>query len=316
MLSKLKGLGITGVAIIITAIIFILSGLYIVNSGEEAVILRFGAFQSVVTDAGAKWRIPFIDKVYKANVSEISRLEFGFNTVEPGSSDSTAKYSENLSEALMLTGDENLALVEVIIQYKIIDAKKYFFNVDSPITTLRVISESSIRRAIASHKLDEALTDNKFGIQQEIKESLQRICDKYEIGIAITAIQLQDVNPPREVDAAFKDVSSALEDKNSEINKANSYRNEKIPAARGNAAQRINEAEGYKSSRIDYAKGDVANFLQILDKYQQGKQVTRTRMYLEMMERVLPSVDKYIVDESGNTVKFLPLSENTVIPNP
>jgi modulator of FtsH protease HflK len=316
MLSKLKGLGITGVAIIITAIIFILSGLYIVNSGEEAVILRFGAFQSVVTDAGAKWKIPFIDKVYKANVSEISRLEFGFSTVEQGSSDSMARYSENLNEALMLTGDENLALVEVIIQYKIIDAKKYFFNVDSPIATLRVISESSIRRAIASHKLDEALTDNKFGIQQEIKESLQRICDKYEIGIAITAIQLQDVNPPKEVDAAFKDVSSALEDKNSEINKANSYRNEKIPAARGNAAQRINEAEGYKSSRIDYAKGDVANFLQILDKYQQGKQVTRTRMYLEMMERVLPGIDKYIVDESGNTVKFLPLSENTVIPNP
>ncbi len=309
MLNKIRNFGLSGIALIILLAFFIASGFYIVNSGEEAVILRFGKFQTVISEAGPKWRIPFIEKVYKANVSEISRMEFGFETKSEGSTTNNAEYVEKTEEALMLTGDESLALVEVIIQYKIIDSRKYFFNVDDPIGTLRVVSESSIRRAIASHNLDEALTDNKFGIQQEIKENLQKICDKYQIGIAITAIQLQDVNPPSEVDAAFRDVASALEDKTSEINKATSYRNEKIPAARGNAAQMINQAEGYKASRIDYAKGDVANFIQILERYKQGKRVTRTRMYLETMEEILPGIEKYIVSGDGGTLKLLPLNE-------
>ena len=212
----------------------------------------------------------------------------------------------------MLTGDENLVLVEAIIQFQILDIKQYLFNVDDPISTLLMAGESTIRRVVASHSLDEVLTENKFSIQQAIKEDLQALLEKYQMGVAVTAVQLQDVNPPKEVDAAFKDVTSAREDKNSYINQAQSYENEVIPKARGNAAELINKAEAFKARRVEEANGDVARFVQILEKYQTGKEVTRTRMYLETLEDILPGVDKYIVDGKGNTLQFLPLTPNVI----
>lgn len=302
------------VILAVLVVIIISSGFYIVDSKEEAVIFRFGNFEKVVNTPGPKWHLPLVESHSKVNVSEVRRLEFGFRTTSQGSTKDTPQYKDALHESLMLTGDENLVNIETIVQYKIIDPVKYLISVDDPIGTLRVVSESSIRRGVASHKLDEVLTDNKFAVQQEIKDDLQKICDKYNIGIAITAVQLQDVNPPAEVEAAFKDVSGAREDKNSYINEANSYKNEIIPKARGNAAEMINKAGGYKQSRIEQAKGDVASFTQILDKYVQGKEVTRTRMYLETLEEILPNIEKYIVNENSGTVKFLPLSDSTVIP--
>ncbi|KYH35531.1 modulator of FtsH protease HflK [Clostridium tepidiprofundi DSM 19306] len=288
--------------------IFLLSGIYTIKTGEEAVILRFGKHVSSNSNAGLKWHIPIIDKVYKANMNEVHRLEFGFRTLSEGSTRKTPRYTSNTKESLMLTGDENLVNAETIIQYKIKDAKNYFFKVDDPVDTLKIISESIIRRSIASHTLDDVLTDNKLAIQQEIKDDLQKLVDKYKLGIAITAIQLQDVNPPQEVDAAFKDVASAREDKNSYINEANSYKNEVIPKARGNAAEMVNKAKAYKTQRIEEAKGDVANFVQILEKYKDGKTVTKTRMYLEVLEEILPNMDKYILSEDGNTLNILNLN--------
>ena len=313
MVNKvLKTMASSFIALIL--IVLALSGIYTVKTGEEAVILRFGEYVDTINEAGLKWHIPIIDTVLKANLNESKRLEFGFYTTNPGNSKNQATYSSNENESLMLTGDENLVNVETIIQYKIKSAKEYYFNVDDQIQTLSIITQSTIRRVVASHLLDEVLTDNKFGIQQEIKDDLQETCDKYGLGIAITAIQLQDVNPPLEVDAAFKDVASAREDKTSYINEANSYKNEVIPTARGNAAEMINMALGSKEQRIEEAKGDVANFTQVLQKYNDGKSVTRTRMYLETLEEILPGVEKYIVDEKGNTVNILPLGESSVIP--
>ncbi|GAA0178660.1 FtsH protease activity modulator HflK [Clostridium sediminicola] len=305
---------VTSSFIIIILIILALTGIYTVKTGEEAVILRFGKYVETVNEDGLKWHLPLVDKVLKANLNEAKRLEFGFTTTRQGDMKNTPSYTSNIDEGLMLTGDENLVNVETIVQYKIKSAKDYYFNVDDQIDTLSIVTQSTIRRVVASHLLDEVLTDNKFGIQQEIKDDLQITCDKYGLGVAITAIQLQDVNPPHEVDAAFKDVASAREDKNSYINEANSYKNEVIPNARGNAAAMINDALGYKEERIEQAKGDVANFTQILQKYVGGKKVTRTRMYLETLEEILPGIEKYIVDEDGNTVNLLPLSETPTIP--
>lgn len=288
-----------------------LSGIYTISTGEEAVILRLGKYSHTVSSPGLKYKIPIIDKVYKQNVNEIHRLEFGFETTKEGSPNASPEYLSNLDQSLMLTGDENLVSVETIVQYQIKDLRDYFFKVDDPIGTLNIISESIIRRVVASHTLDEVLTDNKFAIQQEIKVDLQELCDEYELGVLITAIQLQDVEPPKEVDAAFKDVSSAREDKNSYINEAQSYANEVIPKARGNAAEILNKAEAYKQERVEKAKGDVANFVQILEKYKDGETVTRTRMYLETLEEVLPGMEIYIVDENSNNINILNLNEKT-----
>lgn len=291
--------------------IWLLSGIYTVKSGEEAVILRFGEYVRMNGKAGLAWHMPHpVEKVYKVNVSEIRRLEFGFSTLKEGGTTQTPEFKENPYQSLMLTGDENMVNVEAAIQYKITNIEDYLFNVDDQEGTLAIAAESAIRRVIANHVLDEVLTDNKFGIQQEIMQDLQKTCDLYKIGIGIIAVQLQDVNPPKEVDAAFKDVANAREDKNSLINEAESYRNEIIPKARGNAAEIINKAVAYKEKRIAEAKGDVANFIQILERYNMGKEVTRKRMYLETLEEILPGMEKYIVDSKGNLIKWLPLEDD------
>ncbi len=302
---------IFGVVIVLFIAISLILGIFTVKTGEEAVILRFGKHVSTHINAGLKWHIPLIEKVYKVNLSQVNRIEFGFRTTSEGNSKVKPEFEDQLSESLMLTGDEALVNAETIVQYKIKNAEDFYFNVDDPIATLTIISESIIRRCIANHPLDEVLTDNKFGIQQEIKDDLQEVVDKYALGIAITAIQLQDVNPPKEVDAAFKDVSSAREDKTSYINEANSYSNEILPKARGNAAEMINKAEAYREQRVEESKGDASNFTQILEKYKQGKTVTRTRMYLETLEEILPTIDKYIMSEKGDTLKLLPLNEQS-----
>jgi len=311
--AKLSKYAVIGFLVVIVGL-WLLSGIYTVKSGEEAVVLRFGNYAGTVTKAGLNWHIPVpIDRVYKVNVAEVKRIEFGFTTVKEGSSKENAAYKEVPMQSLMLTGDENLVNVETTIQYRITRSDYYLFNVDDQEATLTVAAESAIRRAIANHKLDEVLTDNKMEIQQEIMRDLQSICDDYAMGVGISTVQLQDVNPPFEVDEAFKDVANAREDMNSFINESESYKNEILPRARGNAAERVNKALAYKEKRIAEAKGDVANFVQILEKYQMGKEVTRTRMYLETMEEILPGIEKYIVDGSGNTLKFLPLEQNAVL---
>lgn len=304
--KRLRLLGITGIGLILG--IWLLSGLYTVGSGEEAVVLRFGKHVDTVSNAGLNWHIPApVDKVHKVHIGEVRRIEFGYMTESPGDTSEVPVYSEVPVQSLMLTGDENLVNVEVAIQYRVIDSPNYLFNVHNQPGTIEAAAVSSIRRAVASHDLDSVLTDNKFGIQQEIKDDLQAICNNYNIGVSILAVELQSVYPPSEVDEAFKDVTNAREDRNSYINEAQSYVNDKIPTARGNAAEMVNQAVAYKEKRIAEAKGDVANFLQILEQYESGKEVTRTRMYLETLEEVLPGIEKYIMDENGNVLRFLPL---------
>lgn len=290
--------------LVLLALIVAAKGFYTVDSGEEAVVLRFGKHVSTVTTSGLNWKIPFVDVVYKAKVSEVKRLEFGFRTLREGAQ---AEYADVPEESLMLTGDENLINVETIVQFKIVDIEQYYFEVTEPEEALRVAAEATIRRVIANHPMDAALTEDKLSIQQEIRDDLQTICESYRLGLSITAVQLQDVFPPDEVNDSFKDVASAREDRTSYINQAETYANETIPRARGNAAQLINQAEAFKEKRIAEAKGDVALFSSILAEYRGGKGVTRTRMYWEMIEEILPGVHVYIVNEQGNTVKWLPI---------
>lgn len=287
----------------VMAILF--SNVYTLKTGEEAVIIQLGRYYKTVNEPGLHFKIPFIQKRIIANTNEIHRLEFGFRTNEKN------EYETVESELMLLTKDSALINAETVFQYQIKNPELFLFRVDNQIGTFKLMAESVRRRVIANYNIDEVMLTKKEQIQEEMKNELQKLCNEYKIGIYVKAVQLQDVVPPKEVDKAFKEVINAREDKESRINQAKSVANEIIPKARGKAQQMINEAEAYKQKRIAEAKGDVANFLSIYSKYIQGKDVTKTRLYLETMEEVLPKMDIYIVDKNGNSIKYIPLERTT-----
>lgn len=296
--------------ILIVAGLWFSTGFYTLKSdgGEQAVITRFGKFMSIETEAGLKWHLPApIEKAEIIQCDVLRSLEFGYSTVSVGGTDTASRFSTKPYEALMITGDENLVNVETVVQYRIVNVKDYLFNVDDQENSLRIAAESSIRRVVANHSLDDVLTNQKDTIQTEILQDLESVCDQYMLGVDITQVYLQAVYAPAEVEEAFNDVIKAREDKNRYINEANKSRNEIVPAAEGNAAEMINKANAYKEKRIAEARGDVENFSQVLSNYELGKEVTRTRMYLETMREVLPNAKIYIMDSDDNTLKLLPI---------
>ena len=300
--EKLLTLGILpifGIALIF----WLFTGVYTVGPDEVGVVQRFGKYDRTV-QSGLNYHMPFpIETVKTPKVTEVKRIEVGFRTVGKN------QYRTVERESLMLTGDENIVDAELIVQYKIKEPINYLFNFIGPELTMREASEASLRTVVGRHNIDEALTSGKLMIQEETKELLQSILDKYETGVQVVAVQLQDVSPPKQVIDAFKDVASAKEDKNRMINEAEGYRNDIIPKARGEAQAMIREAEGFREARIARAEGDVAKFKAILKEYSKAKDVTRERLYLEAMEEILPGIEKYIVPngEDGNLLNLLNL---------
>jgi len=300
--EKLLTLGIFPI-IGIALIFWLFTGVYTVGPDEVGVVQRFGKYIRVV-QSGLNYHMPFpIETVKTPKVTEVKRIEIGFRTIGKN------QYRTVERESLMLTGDENIVDAELIVQYKIKEPINYLFNFVGPVLTMREASEASLRTVIGRHNIDEALTSGKLMIQEETKELLQSILDKYETGVQVVAVQLQDVSPPKQVIDSFKDVASAKEDKNRMINEAEGYRNNVIPKARGEAQSMILEAEGFRESRISRAEGDVAKFKAILKEYSKAKDVTRKRLYLEAMEEILPGLEKYIVPsgEDGNLLNLLNL---------
>ena len=301
--DKLLSMGIFPM-IGIAVVIWLLLGLYSVGPDEVGVVQRFGEYNRVV-GSGLNYHFPYpIETAQTPKVTEVKRIEIGFRTVGKN------QYRTIEQESLMLTGDENIVDAELIVQYKIKDPIDYLFNFIGPELTLREASEASLRTVIGRHNIDEALTSGKLMIQEETKELLQITLDKYETGVIVVAVQLQDVSPPKQVIDAFKDVASAKEDKNRMINEAEGYRNDVIPKARGEAQAMIRKAEGFRESRIKRAEGDVAKFKAIVKEYNKAKDVTKERLYLEAMEEILPGIDKYIVPngEDGNLLNLLNLN--------
>ena len=281
--------------IAIGLVLWLLTGTYIVGPDEVGVVQTFGK-HSRISQSGLNYHLPYpIETVQTPKVTEVKRVEIGFRTTGKNQFRTIEK------ESLMLTGDENIVDAELIVQYKIKDPVAYTFNFVKPEQTVREAAEATLRTIIGRHKIDEALTAGKFMIQEESKILLQSILDKYETGILVVAVQLQDVSPPKQVIAAFKDVASAKEDKNRMINQAEGYRNNVIPKARGEAQAMIREAEGFRVARIARAEGDVAKFNAMLVEYKKGKDVTRKRMYLETMEEILPNIEKYIVPDGDGS---------------
>ena len=213
----------------------------------------------------------------------------------------------------MLTGDMNILSLEFIVQYKIKEAKNYLYKVADVESTIHNAAEAAMREVIGKSKIDEALTIGKAQIQQEAQDLLQGVLDQYLAGVQVATIQLQDVNPPEAVAAAFKDVASAKEDREKLINQSHGYRNDLIPRAKGEAAQSINQAKGSAQSRIARAEGEAKYFLQTLKEYKLAKDVISKRVYIETMEEVMANTEKIILDSkaAGNVLPFLPLDRQS-----
>ncbi|NLM75572.1 MAG: FtsH protease activity modulator HflK [Clostridiaceae bacterium] len=295
--------------ILITALIMS-SGIYTLKSesGEKAVVTQFGKYLTTVEEAGLHWHIPIIQKVEIVKCDVVRSLELGYRHVGT-QSDANPSFVTVDNESLMITGDENLVHTEIAVQYRINSAKDFLFNAEDSINSLKIAAESSVRRVVANHKLDDVLTDQKEMIQAEIREDLQSIVNEYGLGIDITKVSLQAVYAPPEVQEAFDDVIKAREDMNRYINEAKEKANEIIPAAEAAALEMVNKANAYKEKRISEAKGDVENFRQVLANYELGPRVTRTRMYLETMQEILPKAKIYIMNDKGETLRFLPLED-------
>lgn len=214
----------------------------------------------------------------------------------------------------MLTGDEQIVGAEIIVQYQINEPDKYLFNVrdlESPQGTLRDAAEVALRQVVGRRPIDDVLITEKLEIEIEVRELLQKIIDGYESGLRIIEVKLQDVQPPQEVAQAFSDVVSAKEDKDTLVKEADGYREDLIPKARGQAESIIRAAEAYKTERIKRAQGDADRFLSVLKEYKDAKEVTRKRLYLETMEKILPGIKKFVIDPEagGNVLPFLPLEQ-------
>ena len=284
--------------------LWLFTGVYMVGPDEVGVVRTFGEYTRVA-QSGLNYHLPYpIEQVNTPAVTEVKRVEIGFRTLRDG------QYRTVEKESLMLTGDENIVDAEMIVQYKIKDPVKYLFRIVQPELTVREAAEASLRTVVGRNKIDETLTTGKFQIQEGTKIQLQLILDKYDSGIHVVAVQLQDVSPPKEVIGAFKDVASAKEDKNRMVNQAEGYRNDVMPKARGEAEAMIRDAEGFKQARIKRSEGDAAKFTTILKEYRKAKSITQKRLYLETMEQVLPNIEKIIIPDknSGNMLNLLNLN--------
>jgi len=311
--QKIKGKLPGGwIILAILVVIWIASGIYIVSPDEAGVVKRFGKYV-YMTKPGPHFHIPYpVETVLKPKVTEVKRIEIGFRTVDPGP---PARYRDVPKESLMLTGDENIVDMNLIVQYKVKDPVHYLFNVYNISKTVKDAAEAAIREVVGKNNIDEILTTGKYQVQQDTKKLLQGILDRYKAGIMVVAVQLQDVHPPAQVMQAFKDVASAKEDKIKFINEAQGYQNDIIPKAKGQAEKILNEAQAYLKSKVARAQGDASRFLQVYKQYKSAKDITKKRMYIETMEKILPHTKKIIIDPrmGGKILPFLPLDKLTTM---
>lgn len=302
------------VGLLIVAAIGLWSSYYTVPSDSVAIILRFGRYTNEVPPGlHAKW--PFgIDQATIIPVKRQLKQEFGFAT--PGATDpfQGASTQDALRETQMVTGDLNAALVEWVVQYRISDPIKFLFEVRHPSETLRSVAESVMREVVGDRTVDEVITVGRQDIETEALVRMQALSSKYAMGLSIDQVQLKNINPPGPVQESFNEVNQAQQEKEKLINEARRDYNKVIPLAEGEKDQRIREADGYRIQRNNEAQGDAARFNSLFAEYTKAPEVTRRRVYLEVMQAVLTGVKtKVIVDEkAAGVIPFLNLSAKEV----
>ena len=306
---NLPGGGMIVLALVVGLGFWLFSGVYTVDQGEQAVELRFGKYRET-NDAGLHWHIPVpFESVEIINTQHV-------NTVEVGYRKGTSNLSTVPREALMLTQDENIIDVQFAVQYDIKDPTNLLFNVSEftprnmAETVVRQATESAVREIVGRSTMDFAITEGRARLAAETKGLVQRILDRYQTGINIRTVEMQNAQPPSQVKNAFDDVVRAREDEERIKNLAQAYANDIIPKARGFAARITQEAEAYKASTVAKAEGQASRFDQVLREYAKAPDVTRDRLYLEAMEEVLSKSSKMMIDQQGgNSVMYLPLDQ-------
>ena len=300
--------GMVGLVVVAVAVLaLLLTGYYQVEPDEVAVLQRFGKFVRT-TDPGPHLKIPFgVETVTKVPVKRTLKMEFGFRTVRAGIHTEFAPPSEETrAESIMLTGDLNVAVVEWTVQFRIKDARQFLFDVRDVPKTFRDMSEAVMREVVGDHSVDEVITIGRDPIAIQAKEQLQKLCDRYGIGIDVQQLVLQNVNPPDAVKPAFNEVSQAIQEKERAINDAWADYNKAVPRAKGEAEQAVRSAEGYALERVNHAEGDAKRFDAIYEEYKKAPAVTRRRIYLETMAQLLPKLGrKLILDDKAKGI--LPL---------
>lgn len=292
--------------ILVAAAIIWLGGtsFYTVDQTEYAVLETFGKPDTNLVQPGLRFKLPYPIQ----NVRKLSRETFSLTFGYEESQDGTTLQEK---DAKMITGDENIILADLEVQWQIVDPIAFLYNTEDPVKILMNATSSALRGVIGSSVVDDALTDGRTRIMNDTRDTLVSLVENYEIGVAIRNVNLQDVDLPNEqVSDAFKKVASAREERITKINQANRYRNEKINTAEGQKAALISRAEGDKVARIEQARGDVAQFNAIYSEYVTNKTITRDRLIIETLEQILPDVQIYIMQEGGgNTVNYLPLDQ-------
>ncbi len=301
--------------VIILAILFfgwLATGLYVVDEGEQALVIRFGKYERTAL-TGLNYHLPSpIEYIVKEKVETLRKEEIGFRTVGGNSQTGNSSSTNNVSqESLMLTGDENIVDVNFIVQWKITNLKDYVFNIYNTRETVRSVAESAMREVIGVTPIDKAITDGRSIVEQDAKLLVQNVLDSYKSGVEITTLKLLRAEPPVEVIDAFRDVQTAKTDKEREINRAYAFYNEVIPQARGEGAKITLESEAYQKEVVERAKGEVGRFDLIYSQYKNAKDITKKRLYLESMESILQGMDKIIIDGKSNAgvVPYLPLNQ-------
>lgn len=304
-------MGGKGLALILLVLIALwgFSGVYRVNTDEQGVVLRFGQFVTQ-TGPGLHYHLPYpIESVLTPQVTRINRIDIGMRLLENGRSTTTSDVPE---ESLILTGDENIIDVDVSVFWKINNAPDYLFNIQNPEGTVKAVAESAMREVIGRSQLQPVLTQARAITEQDVLELMQQTLDTYGSGIQITQVQLQKVDPPAQVIDAFRDVQAARADQERLRNEAQAYANRVVPEARGQAAQITQQAEAYRERTVNEAKGQADRFTKVYEEYKKAPEVTRERLFLETMERVLGQTDKIIIDDKAGgsgVVPYLPLDQ-------
>lgn len=271
------------------------SGLYVVQPNEEAVVTTFGAY-SRSEGPGLRYHLPApIERVEKVPVTTLNRIDVGGATGE----------ADTPQESLMLTGDENIVNLNFSVTWRINDAARYVFSTRNPEEAVKAVAESAMREVVGKTELQPILTTGRGQVQQQAAELMQRTLDSWGAGVSIVEVQIRSSNPPPEVVAAFRDVSNAQQDADSAVNEANTYRNRVVNEAKGDASKIVQSAQAYREQTVRDALGDASRFNQILGEYRRAPSVTRERLYLETMERVLAHSNKVVVSGKGVTAPII-----------
>ena len=274
---------------------------YTVDESEQAVIITFGKVEEGVNEPGLHFKLPWPIQSVETLSKETFSLQFGYEEKD-------GEIKEFPNETKMITGDENIVLADLVVQWKITEPAKYLFNAEKPEEILYNATSASLRSIIGSSKIDDALTSGKAEIEADVRDLLSTLVEKYDIGISILAVKLQDVELPNdEVRKAFTNVTDARETMNTKINEAGKYRNKRTNEAKGEEAALKSKAQGDKAARIETARGDVSVFNKLYDEYATNPDITRQRLILETLEQVLPNAEIYIMNDNGDTLKYFPI---------